>query len=369
MAANDHGYTKSGTSTKGGGGRSRGVALSTWLGQRTKGQATDYWVRSRTRGILDAMGLEDENMWSDEALAIQRGLKDRASADRSTKQDLGEDLVSAAQDGRQAQKAEDARERLDSAAVILDALHSATRRRERVGLDEGDDLDDPAETAIDGGGWSDEVIRGRSYRKHVNICIDNSGSTHMPENGFCSGPMLRAANGLAGALLAAAAEHEGVTVDIFSFNRITMQHTGKRGIGYRAMLAANYFKGIEVEDPISRDAVETNLAPLVEGLYTSEDERDLIGEPRIDIILTDGEFESDEDATGAAEWQRRRGGGVQSYVLNLCPDRAASVALPAEFRVIPLRCMTDQEGVMSVDEDGLRQALMQIVASELDREE
>ena len=123
-----------------------------------------------------------------------------------------------------------------------------------------------------------------------------------------------------------------------------------------------------MDDPLKRDAVQTNLAPLIEAMYKNEEEFGLIGQPRLDLILTDGEFESAADAEAAAEWQRLRGPGVTSYVLDLCPGEIEDpVELPHQFRVVPLTCLVDKRGVKAIDHDILRQSLMRIAVEEVSR--
>ena len=169
-----------------------------------------------------------------------------------------------------------------------------------------------------------------------------------------------------GVLQSAGRDHEMVTYETFTFNRITEQHTGERGEEHRAELAFQQLQNIYVDDPLEADATETNLAPLLENFHINEVRRSKIGEPRIDIILTDGEFESPEDMAEAIEWQRKRGPGVNTYVLNVCPDDMDNnIPLPHQFKVIPVNCIKDEFGIKEVDRDVLRQVLNRIVISEV----
>ena len=255
--------------------------------------------------------------------------------------------------------------RLHEAEVLLAALESATRPTERSGLDDGEYLDDLASLTLDGSGWGEETLGGTQYQKHVNICIDNSGSTRMPATGYCARAMADIGTNLMNVLYAAGGRWPGVTWDEFSFNRIAKQHTGKRGQEARSEATRQSLEQVWVQDPLDTDARETNLAPLLEALHRNEVERGLIGEPRIDIIMTDGEFESQEDADEAAEWQRQRGSGATTYVVNLCPDTPSDVSLPHQFRVIPLHCVTGADYRKEVDGEALRQTLMRIVVDEM----
>ena len=362
MAKQDQGYRRStGSSYSGGGGRGR--TLSTYLAQTKKNEVADLYIRTQTRGILDVLGLEDGD---DIAVSIRQMFKDDVAQDKATKAELGEGYISARSDGYQARRGQQDIAHAQAAEALLGALYAATRMRERADLDEGDVLDDPATALIDGGGWADEAAGRLEVKKHVNIGIDNSGSTHMPETGYCSGAMQGVAGNLMRVLFDAASTYPGITYDGFSFNRIAIQETGRPGRAYREGLTREYFAGVSVDDPLKRDAVQTNLAPLVEAMYKNEEKLGLIGQPRLDLILTDGEFESDADAQAAAEWQRLRGPGVTSYVLDLCPGEIENpVELPHQFRVIPLQCLVDEYGAKAIDSDILRQSLIQIATEEV----
>jgi hypothetical protein len=362
VAKQDQGYRRStGTSYSGGGGRGR--TLSTYLAQTRKNEVADLYIRTQTSGILDVLGLEDD---SDLAVSIKQMFKDDVAQDKPNKAEMGEGYISARADGYQARRGQQDIAHAQAAEALLGALYAATRMRERADLDEGDVLDDPATALIDGGGWADEAAGRLEVRKHVNIAIDNSGSTHMPETGYCSGAMQGVAGNLMRVLFDAASTYPGITYDGFSFNRIAIQETGRPGRAYREGLTREYFAGITVDDPLKRDAVQTNLAPLIEALYKNEEALGLIGQPRLDLILTDGEFESEKDAQAAAEWQRLRGPGVTSYVLDLCPGEIENpVELPHQFRVIPLQCLVDEYGAKAIDSDILRQSLIQIATEEV----
>jgi len=180
--------------------------------------------------------------------------------------------------------------------------------------------------------------------------------------------MVSVAENLLQVLFTSASTHPGITYDGFSFNRVTEMFTGVMARNRRAELVRSYFAGVVVDDPLRRDAIKTNLAPLIEEMYKNEEKLGLIGSPRLDIILTDGEFESEADANEAAEWQRKRGAGVTTYVLNLCPDEIDDpVSLPHQFRVIPVDCLVDKYGSKAVDQDILRQTLNRIAVAEVSR--
>ena len=363
MAKLDQGYRRATGSSYRGGGGGRGRTMSTYLAQTKKDEVADLYIRTQTSGILDVLGLEHDD---DIAVSIRQMLKDEIAQDKPTKATMGEGYISARSDGYQARRGQQDIEHAQAAEALLGALYAATRMRERADLDEGDVLDDPATALIDGGGWADEAAGRLEVRKHVNIAIDNSGSTHMPETGYCSGAMQAVADDLMRVLFDAASAHPGITYDGFSFNRIAEQATGRPGRARREKLVRDYFAGMVVYDPLKRDAVQTNLAPLVEALYKNEEALGLIGQPRLDLILTDGEFESEKDAQAAAEWQRLRGPGVTSYVLDLCPGEIEdTVELPHQFRVIPLQCLVDEYGQKAIDSDILRQSLIQIATEEV----
>ena len=368
MAKLDQGYSQARQASGGrrGFGR-RGMTIDTFVSQRKKHEVADLYIRTATRGILDALGL-DEYEDADLAMKIRQGVTDDVKKDKMTKQDLGEGWNTANRDGNQATRRQQEIERNEAAETLLNALYSATRMRERTDLEDGDLLDDPTNLMTDGDGWGQEAAGRLEVRKHVNVAIDNSGSTHMPETGFCSGAMASVTENLLRVLFTAASTHPGISYDGFSFNRTAVMHTGSLARARRAELVRNYFAGVEVDDPLKRDAIETNLAPLIQEMYENEERLGLIGSPRLDIILTDGEFESEADADEAAEWQRKRGAGVTTYVLNLCPDEIDDpVSLPHQFRVVPVACLVDEYGSKAVDRDILRQTLNRIAVAEVSR--
>jgi hypothetical protein len=363
MAKNDQGYTRARrVSYRGGGGR-RGMTEATYIARVSKAEHRQMYLRTQTEGYLDILGIAPT---SDMAVEIRRGVVEAyENGPNMTK----EELFTAAQTGRAGMQAFDRAEgairRHQEADVLLAALESATSPRERSGLDRGDYLDDLPALTLEGSGWGADQPGAKRFQKHVNICVDNSGSTHMPSTGYCARAMSEVAQNLMEILYEAAGRWPGVTWDAFSFNRIARQHTGSIGRANRAEEARQALEHIWVRDPLNEDARETNLAPLIEDLYNNEVTRDLIGQPRIDIVITDGEFESEDDGIQAAEWQRQRGAGVNSYIINLCPDVPSDVPLPHQFRVIPLHCMTGTELRKEVDGTALRQTLMRIVVNEM----
>jgi hypothetical protein len=366
MAKLDHGYSQTRTTSSGGRG-GRGVSIETYLSQSKKAEVADLYIRTATRGILSVLGIDPDND-TDLAMKIRKGVRDSVTKDKMTKKDLGAGWTSATQDGNQASRRQQKIEHNQAAETLLNALYSATRMRERTDLEDGDLLDDPASLLTDGDGWGEEATGRLEVRKHVNLAIDNSGSTHMPETGYCSRAMSNVADNLLRVLFDSASTYPGITYDGYSFNRIARIHTGRFAREQRAALVRNYFAGVIVADPLRRDAIETNLAPLIEEMYRNEDRQGLIGSPRLDIILTDGEFESETDADEAAEWQRKRGPGVTTYVLNLCPGEIDDpVSLPHQFRVVPVDCLVDEYGSKAVDQDILRQTLNRIAVAEVSR--
>ena len=366
MAKLDQGYRKArAASSSSTGSRSRRVSMSTFLRENPKDRIADLYIRSAKKGILDVLGLHEN---SDMAMSIEKQLREDLKGDK--KAELASGYATAANKntrdavGRMNQIEEN--KRTVEAQALLDALYSATSMRERTDLDDGDLLDDAVNLMVDGEGWGEESKGRLEVRKHVNIAIDNSGSTHVEETGYCNRSLVSVARDLMGVLQSAGRDHEMVTYDTFTFNRVTEQHTGERGEEHRAELVFQQLQNIYVDDPLEADATETNLAPLLENFHINEVRRSKIGEPRIDIILTDGEFESPEDMAEAIEWQRRRGPGVNTYVLNVCPDDMDNnIPLPHQFKVIPVNCIKDEFGIKEVDRDVLRQVLNRIVISEV----
>jgi hypothetical protein len=363
MSRADQGYRAARVSR---GGYGRGRSYSTYLAQAKKDQLADLYLRTQQRGIIDLLGLDHD---SELAMVIRQGQLEEYNESKMTKADINA-AIEAEQAGLQATANSERDTRLlEAAAVLIDALQSRTRSRDRLDLEQGDLIDDPAMMLVDGSGWGEETDTGTQYRKHVNIAIDNSGSTHMAATGFCSIDMAQAAQSLVQVLYAAAGQFPGITWDVFTFNRVTNQHTSYYGQRYREGLAQQALLGLVVDDPLTSDARETNLAPLVEAFHRNEAKRGLIGSPRLDIILTDGDWESQEDADLAAGFQAQRGSDVSTYVINLCPDNETDVALPHQFRVIPLHAIVtpDDPGRGWVDRAALRTTLMEVVRQEVER--
>ena len=363
MSKSDQGYKPAKASSYSGGyGRSRSVG--TYIAQASKNELVSLNLHTTWRGILDVLGIERT---SEQAMAIRRGLVEEQKESKMTKHELYMSAL-AEQQGAQAVNANRKDiERLESAKELIAALESTTRAKSRENLDDGDDLDDPVSLMMDGAGWAEDVIGASQYKKHVNICIDNSGSTRMPETGFCSLAMEKVSQNLVNVLYEAAERWQGVSWDVFSFNRVTQQETGWRAKHLREQQVRQQLEEIEVDNPHMSDATETNLAPLLEAIYANEEERSLIDQPRLDIILTDGEFESQADADDAAVHQAKRGSNVSTYVINLCPDKPSDITLPTSFRVIPLPCIEEKYGALEVDNDMLRQVIMQIVVEEVQK--
>jgi len=362
MARSDQGYTKARQgSSRISGGRSR--AFSTYAAEARKDELVAFYLDHKLRGILDVLGdVDDETR-----MAIREGMTEEYNESTMTKAEIESAVYKdSRENGAQALLGNERKIRMvHEADALVAALESATRSHELENLDEGEWLDDPVGLLTDGSGWGEERLGARGYEKHVNIAVDNSGSTHMPVTGYCAAAMEDVANNLMEVLFVAASKWPGVTWDAYSYNRIAHVHTGSRGQRRRLAMVRQAMQRMVVENPRRTDAVQTNLAPLIESMYDTEVRRNLIGSPRLDIILTDGEFESQKDADAAAEWQRKRGAGVTTYVLNLCPETPSDVTLPHQFRVIPLRCVTGSELRKEVDGEGLRQALMQVVLSEV----
>ena len=366
MAKNDAGYRKvsSGRSSVSV-GVGRGMSEKTFLKQTTKDEVTDMYIRTRVSGILDPLRQHDNE---DLRMQIVKLAEDEIKG--MTKAEIDQLWESAqdanAKDTSQGYAALWDRVELRSASVLLDALYLATKAKERADLDDGELLDDPVNLIVDGQGWGDETKGRLEIRKHLNLAVDDSGSTHMPETGFCSRPMRIVSNSLLHQLHIVGRQYPYLTYDAFTFNRITQQHTGEYGREARKEMTYKSLQGIRVADPLKRDAIQTNLAPLLEQMYNNEVRRNKIGEPRIDIILCDGEFESARDFKQAVEWQRRRGPNVTTYVLNLVPEEMDNnLPLPHEFRVVPVNCIVDKMDRKEVNDQILAQVLNRIVIQEV----
>jgi len=366
MAKNDVGYAKSrgsGGSSRGGGG-GRGMSMDTWLQKTPKESVKRFLIREMVQERLESAGNVPPQ--SDLGLSIRQSVTDEVGNEKSLKSDFANRWY-------EKQGATPLRlntgniEKLHEAEILLEALYSFTKAKERENLDEGDFLDDPTSAVIDGSGWGEEVVGKQEYKKHVNICIDNSGSTHSSATGYCSKVLKDVAKNLIEILKTASQQYEGITYAVYNFNRITQCELffGKEWISeyqYLSDWSGSYFM---MEDPLKKDAQKTNLAPLMEEIFNKETEHGLINEPRLDIILTDGEFENQKDANKAIDWQRQRGGNIFTYVLNVCPELPSDIELPPQFRVIPVGTITEADQVKQVDKDVVRNVLYSIVIDEM----
>jgi len=200
MAKGDYGYSRSSGSSSssrggrgGGGGRSRGRSQDTWLQQTRKDDVKDFLIRDVIKERLEAMGVEPE---SEIGLKISQGARAEITNTKANKSEFADEWHKK-RHGNPLRSNAARVERHEEAEIILEALQSVTRVREKENLDEGEWLDDPVTTLMDNtGGWGDELVGASDYRKHVNICIDNSGSTHTPETGYCSRPMIEVVSSL-----------------------------------------------------------------------------------------------------------------------------------------------------------------------------
>ena len=374
MAKGDYGYKKvstSGSSYRGGGGGGyRGRSYDTVLQQTRKDELQDYLIRETIQQRLSAMGEIDPN--SELGLTIKQKAREEVENNGAKKAELMEEWQKKQRGGRPLRVNKDINRLHEEAEIILEALQSVTRVREKENLDEGEWLDDPVTTIIDNsGGWGDELVGASGYKKHVNICIDNSGSTHTPETGYCSRPMKEVVESLCSVLSYASLQYPGVTWGVYEFNKKSRcnQLHGKEFSSYYNRSSFNGRTHLYIEDPLQDESSATNLSPLMEAIYTQEEKEDLLDSPRFDIILTDGEFETQQDADEAANFKARRGNGINSYVLNICPETPSEIELPSQFRVLPLNCIYDEEyasrTVKKVDTEALRNALYSIVIDEL----
>ena len=376
MAKGDYGYSRSsgsrssGSSRSGGGGRgrSRGLSQDTWLQQTRKDDIKDFLIRDVIKERLEAMGVEPD---SEIGLKISQGARDEITNTKANKSEFADEWHKK-RHGNPLRSNAGRVERHEEAEIILEALQSVTRVREKENLDEGEWLDDAVTTLLDNsGGWGDELVGATDYRKHVNICIDNSGSTHTPETGYCSRPMTEVVSSLCDVLSYASDQYPGVTWGVYEFNKTASckQMHGKEFSSYYNRYSSDSRTNLYLNDPLQENATATNLAPLMKAIFEQEEKEDLLDAPRFDIILTDGEFETQQDADEAASSKARRGNGINSYVLNLCPEAPSEIQLPSQFRILPLNCLFDEEyaskTVKRVDKEALRNALYSIVIDEL----
>ena len=370
MAKNDTGYTKrrgGGGGGYGGGGRRK--TINTWIAQTPKDSIKQYLIREVVKERLEALGGVPPQ--SELGLSVRQSVTDEIKngegIGEGTKNDIGMEWFEKQRGGSPLRLNQNKVQKIQEAEILLEALYSYTKAKERENLDEGDFLDDPASAIIDGSGWGEEVVGKLEYRKHVNICIDNSGSTHIDTTGFCGRVLNEVSENLIGILKTASQKYEGITWGVFDFNRVAKcgLFFGREWVDEFQYLSDVSGTSYFIDDPLKRDAEKTNLAPLMEEIYNKEQEHGLTGEPRLDIILTDGEFESQKDADEAIEWQRKRGGNIFTYVLNVCPEIPSDIKLPPQFRIIPVGTITESDQIKQVDANVLINVLYSIVIDEM----
>ena len=368
MAKNDTGYYKSRSSHSSGGG-GRGKSINTWIAQTPKGSIKQYLIREVVKERLEALGGVPPQ--SELGLSVRQSVTeeigDGEGIGEGTKDDIGMEWFKRQRGGSPLRLNQNKVQKIQEAEILLEALYSFTKAKERENLDEGDFLDDPATAIIDGSGWGEEVVGKQEFRKHVNICIDNSGSSHTDTTGFCGRVLNSVAQNLIEVLKTASQKYEGITWGVYNFNRVTKCELffGKEWVDEYQYLSEWSGSHFMIDDPLKRDAEKTNLAPLMEEIFNKETEHGLINEPRLDIILTDGEFENQKDADHAIDWQRQRGGNIFTYVLNVCPELPSDIELPPQFRVIPVGTITESDQIKQVDTDVVRNVLYSIVIDEM----
>ena len=367
MAKNDVGYTKSkaSRSSRGGGGGGRGMSMNTWLARTPKASVKQYLINEMTNERLEAMG--DIPPQSELGLSIRQSVTEEVKGEKNLKQDIA-DRWDAKRGSNPLRLNKKKVTKLAEAEILTEALYSFTKSKERENLDEGEFLDDPATAVIDGSGWGEEVLGRQEYRKHINICVDNSGSTHTIATGFCSKVLQEVSRSLIGILDTASQQYEGITWGVYNFNKVARCELfyGKDFVDEYRWFSDFYGTYFLIADPLQENASETRLAPLMEEIYEQESKNGLLGEPRLDIILTDGEFENQQDADKAIEIQNRRGGNVYTYILNVAPEIPSDIELPPQFRVIPVKSVSESDGVkQGVDTESLRNVLYSIVIDEM----
>ena len=365
MAKNDVGYEKKSSGRSSGGGGGRGLSWDTWVQRTPKASVKEYLIREMTNERLEAMG--DIPPQSALGLSIRNSVREEVKEEKALKSDFAE-RWDAKRGANPLRLNKSKVEKIEEASILTEALYAFTKSRERENLEEGDILDDPATAIVDGSGWGEEVMGKQEYRKHVNICIDNSGSTHTVATGFCSRTMREVSENLISILKTVSAKYEGITWGVYSFNRVARCELfhGKEFVSEYNWLSDWAGSHFIIEDPLKRDASETRLAPLMEEIYRKESENGLVGEPRLDIILTDGEFENQKDADKAIEWQNRRGGNIYTYVLNVAPEIPSDIQLPPQFRVLPVKSISESDKMkQGVATESLRNVMYSIVMDEM----
>ena len=352
-------------------GRPTGLSHTTWVQTNTKDTIKIDLAKGMMQSRLAALNIDAQ---SDEGRAIIRATRNEVDDMKRTKEVFGDLYLTANQESNEFRYPSQRYQRFRSAERLMESLYSFTKLKTKYGLDEGDYPEDFVDLITGGDGWAADSLGRRDFRKHVNLAIDNSGSTYTSKMRYCSDVMRRVANSLLDTLVMASVTYPGISFMGLEFNKLckVSEMFGKslRPTSYQRIVESEYSNMVfYINEPDKEDARETNLAPLIQTMLEKEQANGLIGEPRLDIILTDGEFENQDDANLAGQLQRQRGPGVTTYLLNLCAGSRTNIALPPSFREIPLGVIDLlNPSQVRVEEEDLMPVLSSIVINEMTKE-
>lgn len=350
-------------------GRPRGLSWDTWTATSNKDTIKFELAQTVADTRIEMLGITHD---SDEARLIHAAAENDVRNKNISKSELSRELQRVV-GYNPLRYAAMRHKRLASANTLLNALYSFNRPKTLFGLDDGDYMEDYVDILTGGDGWAKEVPLRKGYRKHVNIAVDNSGSTFTKEMKYCSATMKSVSNSLLDVLTIAADTYPGITWGGWEFNKGSeeIQIFGKNInlSTFQKFINANEPATIFWRnEPTKEEASETRLAPLLEKILLMEQKHNLIGEPRLDIIIADGEFENQEDADLAGEFQRRRGPGVTTYILNLCLGSSTDIKLPTLFREVPLGIINSNDTHSFIKDEDLRTAMNSIIISEMTKD-
>jgi hypothetical protein len=197
--------------------------------------------------------------------------------------------------------------------------------KEETELEEGEWLDDPVTTFIQGTGWGDEVREQGGVKLQITLTLDRSNSMYYND---VSDAARKAFVELGLALDGLQAEYPA---DLFT-------ESFYFGYGDDGKLAQKLHTTQWERDKHEGDSCylgkyeryrddwgvfegeDTWMAPLLRKIETWENEESDPGAVRLDLIISDAVLEHPTDVRACNEIQERRDGALQTIVLNLMPE-------------------------------------------------
>lgn len=239
---------------------------------------------------------------------------------------------------------------------FLSELRTVIRTKIKTSLAEGDWIEDPERIYFDGNVFGEEVRSASDVKIQIAICVDVSQSTYANNT---AGKISRALFALDKVIRKAMVElPEGaLAYKVFAFNKdtyiiddVTLLNTTtstKKGAvedgamlmfgtwtvaaqgrpvqrhlsGAQKFALAEFYRAsnIKYKTFYEENWADTLVAPLFTAIEKWEQNEGDHSAYRIDIILSDGEWENKTDIVEATKIQERRNGRLTTFMLNFLP--------------------------------------------------